>query len=241
MFFLSYTPLVLLLATLAVLACRKAYETSPWFFVYLAFAVTGDVARLVAQSRPSAYFSVYWITEAGYDLLGILVMYEVFRSVLGRLTRVWWVRLIFPAVLLLSIALAIARNHSTAAELGGRLMVYIVIGELAVRFIQVLVFAGLVSLVPLIGLRWRQHPFGIATGFGVYSTAALLATTKFSDFGTKFKLSWGITLLVSYSIAVLIWLWFFAAPEKQDTASPIELSPSPVELEQYKKALGRNP
>jgi len=239
--FLSYVPTLLMMLLLSVLARRSSYKTSPWFFAYASFAVAADVARFLLQNHRDAYFATYWITEAGYDLLGILVMYEVFRTVLGGLTKVWWARLIFPVVVLASIGLGFARNHSTAADLGGRLMVYIVIGELAVRFAQVLIFAGLVSLVPLIGLRWRQHSFGIATGFGVYSTVALLATTKFSDFGTKFKLTWGITLLVSYSIAVLIWIWFFSAPETRDTASPIELSPSPVELEQYKRALRRNP
>jgi hypothetical protein len=234
-------PLLLLMSMLWVLARRRAYKHSLWFFTYVVFAVSADLARFGIRNHSDAYFATYWITEAGYDVLGILVMYEVSRTVLGGLTKVWWARLMFPGVLLASLALSIARNQATAEQLGGLLMLYIVIGEVAVRFVQVLTFAGLVSLVPLLGLRWRQHAFGIATGFGVYSTVALLTTTKFSDFGTRFKLLWGISLLVSYSIAVLIWLWFFSVAEKSEAAKPKEFVPSPDELEQYRQALRRIP
>ena len=118
-------------------------------------------------------------------------------------------------------------------------MLFIAIGETAVRFVQVLVFAGLVSSVALLGLRWRQYSFGIATGFGVYSTVALLMTTKFSDFGTKFIPLWSLTSLVAYSVAVLIWIWFFSVPQKAETPSSELSAPSPGDLKQYKDALRR--
>ena len=49
---------------------------------------------------------------------------------------------------------------------------------------QSIIFTGLVAIVPILRLRWRQYPLGIATGFGGYSLVALLMTTKFYDFGT---------------------------------------------------------
>ena len=85
---------------------------------------------------------------------------------------------------------------------------------MAVRLVQVSIFAGLASMVSLIGLRWRQYPFGVALGFGLYATVMLLATTKFADLGISFKFSWGVISLVAYSVAVLIWIWFFWAPAK---------------------------
>jgi hypothetical protein len=239
MTFFWYLPLILLLPLLSVLAHRRVYKSFPYFFAYVAFAVAAGAARFAVRDHAHIYFVTYWATAAGYDVLGILVMYEVFRAMLGGLIKAWWARLIFLVVLAGSIGLSLARNQATAARLGGRLMLYIVIGEMAVRFVQVAIFAGLASLVPLFGLRWRQHAFGIATGFGVYATVALLTTTKFSDFGTRFKFLWFATSVASYSIAVLIWLWFFSAPEKAERPSGIESGSTPGELEHYKEALRR--
>jgi hypothetical protein len=239
MYLLEFIPSCLLVALLALLVRRRVYATLPCFFAYAAFAVGADLARFLVHSHGGAYYATYWVTEAGYDLLGILVMYEVLRAVLANLTRAWWVRLIFPAVLIASLALSLARAHAAPPQFGRRLAFYILVGEIAVRFVQVFIFAGLATLVPLLGLRWRQYPFGVATGFGLYATVALLTTTKFSDFGTRFKLLWGWTSVVAYFLAVLIWIWFFSVPQKAENPSPERSALSPVDLKQYKDALRR--
>jgi hypothetical protein len=234
----EFIPSCLLVVLLGVLVRRRVHTALPCFFSYAAFAVAADIARFATHSHHPTYYLTYWITEAGYDLLGILVMYEVLRTVLGRLTRAWWARLIFPAVLIAGIGMSIARANVVPSRLSG-IEFYIAVGEIAVRFVQVFIFAGLVTLVPLLGLRWRQYPFGVATGFGLYATVMLLTTTKFSDFGTRFKLLWGWTSLVAYSLAVLIWIWFFSVPQKAETPSPEILAPSPGDLKEYKDALRR--
>jgi hypothetical protein len=240
--FLRYIPLVLLVWLLWVLLRGRAYKEYPWFFAYAAFGVAAGLARLVARlplvTDHEVYYLTYWITEGGYDLLGILVMHEVLRTVLGNLTRAWWTRLIFPAVFLSCVALSLARARAAPPHVGG-IPSYIVIGEIAVRFVQVFVFAGLVTLVPPLGLRWRQYSFGVATGFGLYATVMLLTTTKLSDFGTRFKFLWSLTSVVAYSLAVLIWIWFFSAPEKNETPGSRLSAPSPGVLEEYKNALRR--
>jgi hypothetical protein len=233
-----FIPLGLLALLLSLLLRKRAYNACPCFFAYVTFAVAADVARFVALNHPRPYFATYWITEAGYDLLGILVMYEVLRTVLGSLTRAWWARLIFPAVLIAGIGMSLARANVVPSRLSG-IEFFIAVGEIAVRFVQVFVFAGLVTLVPVVGLRWRQYPFGVATGFGLYATVMLLTTIKFSDFGTRFKLLWGWTSLVAYSVAVLIWIWFFSVPQKAQTPSPELSAPTPGDLKQYKDALRR--
>jgi hypothetical protein len=192
----------------------------------------------VSHGYPHPYYLTYWITESGYDVLGVLVMYEVLRTVLGNVTRTWRAPLIFPAILLAGIAMSLARTDAVPSRIVG-LPFYILAGEIAVRFVQVFVFAGLVTLVLLLGLRWRQYSFGVATGFGIYATVMLLTTTKFSDFGTRFKLLWGWTSVVAYSVAVLIWIWFFSVPQKAETPTPDLSVPSPGDLKQYRDALRR--
>jgi hypothetical protein len=231
-----YIPLVLLAVLLWVLLRRRAYKICPWFFAYVAFAVAAGAGRFTVRGHPSTYYATYWITEAGYDVLGVVVMYEVFRSVLRNLTRTGWGRLIFPASLLLGIGMSLARAYSAPPRVSG-LLYYIVVGEIAVRCIQAIIFTLLVALVLIFGLRWRQYAFGIATGFGGYSFVALLMTTKFSDFGTGFKFLWGRTLIVAYSIAVLIWIWFFSAPQEPETPNPNLPGSSPEALKRHQATL----
>jgi hypothetical protein len=241
---LRYIPLLLLAILLLVLVRRRAYREWPFFFAYVAFGVTADLCRFISH-LPSLhnyrlYFDIYWTTEALYDILGVLVMYEVLRSVLGGLSRARWFPIVFPALVVVGFGLSLAHAHAAPPKFEG-VRLYIVIGEIAVRFIEVLVFAGLVALVPLLGLRWRQYPFGIATGFGLYATVMLLTTTKFSDFGTRFIFLWGVTSIVAYSVAVLIWIWFFSVPQKAETpmSDPSALSTGEGELKEYKDALRR--
>jgi hypothetical protein len=213
MLFFSYLPLWLLAVLLWVLLRRRAYRVSPCFFVYAAFGVAADVARFAVHNFPHPYFATYWTTEAGYCLLGILAMCEVIRDVLSGLPRAWWAHLILPVIFIASAGLSLARTHAVPLPIGG-LRFWIITGEIAVRFAQVFIFAGLASLVLLIGLCWRRYSFGVALGFGLYSTVMLMATSRFADLGIVFKLVWGVISIGTYSVAVLIWIWFFWAPAK---------------------------
>jgi hypothetical protein len=210
---LRYIPLGLLVLLLFLMLRNRAYKVCPWFFSYVAFGVGADVARFIVDRDQHAYFAIYWITEVGYCVLGIVVMYEVFRSVLRA--RIWWTYLIFPIIVITGIGLSLARACAVPPQVGG-LLLYIVTAEIAVRFVQVLIFLGLGALASFFGLRWRQYPLGIAAGFGLYSTVFLLTTMRVSDFGTRFAFLWKISSVVAYSLAVLIWIWFFRAPQKEE-------------------------
>jgi hypothetical protein len=240
---LRYIPLGLLVILLLVLLVKRTYKSTPYFLAYVIFGVAAGIARLITRlavpNGPFTYSTVYWITEAGYDLLGILAMYEVVTTTTGGLLRGRRARAVFAALVLIGLCLSIARSYAIPSQLGHGPLSYVVIGEVAVRFVQVLVFAGLVTLVPVLGLRWRQYPFGVATGFGLNATISLLINLKYSDFGTRFKLLWAITQIVAYSVAVLIWIWFFSVPQKIETPAPELSAPSPGDLKQYKDALRR--
>jgi hypothetical protein len=207
-----YIPLGLLVLLLFLMLRNRAYKVCPWFFVYVAFGVSADIARFVTHGY-EPYYATYWITEAGYCVLGILAMYEVFRAVLR--IRIWWLRAIFPLIVVGAVSLSMAHAYSVPPQVEG-FRIYIVTAEIAVRFVQVFMFLGLGSLATFLGLRWRQYPLGIAAGFGLYATVSLLSTMKFSDFGTRYIFFWKISLLVAYSIAVLIWIWFFRVPQKEE-------------------------
>jgi hypothetical protein len=215
---LRYIPLGLLAVLLGVLLKRHTYKIFPYFFSYVAFGVAADVTRFTARLslNPRAYPTIYWITEAGYGVLGVLAMYEVQHIVLSDLTRARWPRAIFPAIVVASVALSLAHADAVASHFSGRLAFAAVVCEVAVRLVQVLTFA---LLLPLLGLGWRQYTFGIAAGFGLYAGFMLPTTMRFSNIGTRFAFRWGVISLVAYSLAVLIWIWVFSAPQKAESSS----------------------
>ena len=235
----AHAPLLLEMVLLFVLLKREGYKGFPWFFSYSAFGVLADLARIVVRNHFHLYFDVYWISEAGYDVLGIAVLYEVFWSVFRNLGRIWWFRLIFPFTVVFTVVLVIIHSHTQPPRFSDPVRIWIVTGELAVRLLQVSIFVLLVGLVSFLGLRWRQHAFGISAGFGIYATVALLATTKVSEFGTRFMFQWGVLLIVAYSIAVVIWIWFFSMPTRIKQIRNEEPPLSLQELEHYKKVVRR--
>ncbi|MFZ0772816.1 MAG: hypothetical protein WCA49_10300 [Candidatus Sulfotelmatobacter sp.] len=170
------------------------------------------MARFVAHNYPRPYFATYWITDAVFCILSIFAVYEVLSTVFGSLPCGQWIRFIFPVILLVSIALSMA--HAQAVQPQG-LRYYILAGEIAVRMVQVLVFVGTVLAVPLLGLSWPRYSLGVASGFGFYATVMLLTTTRFLDLGTRFRSAFSVTSLTSYSVAMLIWIWFFARPQPE--------------------------
>jgi hypothetical protein len=217
-----YIPLGLLAVLLLLMLRNHAHEDFPWFFVYVAFAVTASVARFAVRNHPHAYYATYWITEAGYWLLGILVMYELLRMVLGNRVRRWWGRLIFPAAMLVGVVLSLAHAHAAPPHLSG-LIYYFVVAEMAVRYVQVLIFVALGALAALalfFGLRWRRYCLGIALGFGLYSSVGLVIESKFFDIGQSFRLLFNLISFVAYAVAVLIWIVFFIAPDAPE-APPV--------------------
>ena len=122
-----------------------------------------------------------------------------------------------------------------------RLLLCIVTGEIAVRFVEVLVFIGLVAFIASFRFRWRQYPLGIAAGFGLYSTVALLITIKVSDFGTRFAFLINVISVAAYSLAVLIWIIFFSLPQMEEpSADPEVVAHYVALLQEYLGMLRRN-
>jgi hypothetical protein len=237
---LWFGPILLLVVLLWLMVRDRAFRTWPWFFAYVSFAIASGVARLVTQSHKGSYFATYWLTDAGHAVLGALAMYEILRKVLRGLVGIWWTHLIFLAVVAIGVGLSLWRAQLVPPQVQGRLLACIVVGEIAVRFVQILVFVGLVVFVALFGFRWRQYPLGIAAGFGLYSTVALLITTKLSDIGTRFTFLWGVISLVAYSVTVLIWIGFFSVPQKEQPPLDPKVAKHYIALlERYLKVLRR--
>jgi hypothetical protein len=211
--FFLYIPLALQVPLLFLMVRNRAYRACPWFFAYVVFGMGADVARFVADGHRHAYYVTYWWTEAVYCVLGILTMYEVFAAVLRTLPSRGWFFFLFPAILVAGITLGVAREHVSPPRVTGLLNTYIVTGEISVRFVQV--FAVLLTVIPLFDLKRPPYHLGIAAGFGIYSTAELLLTTRLADFGMRYMPLWSVLSVAAYSLAQLVWIWSFRVPQRQ--------------------------
>lgn len=225
-------PMGLLAVLLGLMLRGRTYRAWPWFFAYVVFGLAADATRFTVYSHPRPYYFTYWITDAGYAILGALAMYEILRKVLRGLAGVWWVRLAFPALVAVGVSLSLAHVHYTPPRVSG-LLYYIVVGEIAVRFSQVLLFIGLAGFFRLSSFRWSLHVLGISAGFGLYSAVALLITIKLSDIGTRFTFLWGVISLVAYSLAVLIWICSFSMPREYEHSVAKQAEVTPNDLQQY--------
>jgi len=238
-FILWWGELPLQAILLYVLVRKQSFRTFPWFFAYTLFGVAAGTSRFLVRNHESLYSEIYWSTQAASSLLGIAVMYEVFRTVFRNFSRLWWFPAIFPLAVLLSLGLTISRSLSVPTGLQAGIAAWIVGAELGLRLLQVAMFALLVTMVPLLGLRWRQQAFGICAGYGLHASVALLTTTKFYEFGTRFKFLWGLVSIITYSVAVLIWLWYFSVPVKTEPPRAEQPPLSAQEMGRYKEIVRR--
>ena len=235
---LSLIPTVLLAILLGLMLRSRANRVWPWFFSYVAYGVSADLARLVTHSYPRPFYFTWWLTDAGYALLGTLAMYEILRKVLRGMASSWWTHSIFPAVVAAGVGLSVAHARYTPPQVSG-LLYYIVVGEIAVRFSQVLLFIGLTGFFWLSSFRWSLRVLGISAGYGLYSAVALLITIKLSDIGRKYTFSWGKISLVAYCLAVLIWICTFSVPQEHGPFSIKQAAVTPDQLRQDLEELSK--
>jgi hypothetical protein len=215
---------------------HRSYKAFPFFFTYTVFLTVTGLGRFALRNTNQPYLYFYWSTEAIYALLGIAVLHEVFRTIFGNMKHAFWFKAIFPVIVLGTLTLTILRTQGLFT---GKVSLFAIIlsSEMAVRLLQVALFLVLMCLVALLGLRWRQHAFGISAGFGIYATITLFTSTKLYEIGTNFEELWGIVSVVSYFVVVLIWLWYFKGaqePERRRTEYP---PLSVQDLQQYKQAM----
>ncbi len=168
-------------------------------------------------------------------------MYEVCRGVFQNLGRTGWARVIFLTMTIVAIVLTLGRTGKQLPGAENTMMTWVVGVELGLRFLQVLMFVMLIVLVALFGLRWRQHHFGISSGYGIYAAVSLLTTTKYYESGTRFTFLWGWVSIITYTMAVLIWLWYFSTPIKIEPSGSEQPPLSLQDLERYKDIARRGP
>ena len=209
---------------------RGLHRVFRFFFSYTVFAVAALVLRFVVQASYHAYFISYWITEAGYAILGLLAILELFPHVFKAYSLARGFRLVVWAAVLLMIVLSALKAIFKPPIQAGLVIAVIYSLEIGVQYVEIGVFAILVVLATFYSIRLRRYAFGIAFGFGLLAAASLAAALLRSDFGTRFKFLFTYMPGVVYIIAVLIWLLTFLRPEPPDPMDELKSPLRPDEV-----------
>jgi hypothetical protein len=219
---------------------NRAVRHFPWFFSYNAYSVAVGVVRYAFSRNEALYPYIYWVSDGIYAILGMVVMFEVFRGLLRSLARLPLLRWSFAAITLLSATLAHWVTRSMPNDLAP-VMMFVTEAEMCARFIEVLMFVLLLVLVSSLGFRWRHQAFGICAGFGIYSSCALFVATKYYEIGSRFTFSMSVVLIMAYTIAILIWLWYFSTPIAAETPRSSGPPLSLEDMERYKQIVRKTP
>ena len=218
---------------LIILFRRRVYKQFPWFCIYTAVSIVTGVGEFAVRNSPWTYFYLFWIAEAIEAILGFFAIQESFRRVFRNFYVLRWFRFLLPGVGVVMLILAIVEGYFNPPVAARSWLATIFVGEIAVRCLQVGIFALFVALVRLYLLPWQNYAFGISVGFSIAAFGTFMTLMLRSAFGSK-PLIFQYAPAVAYLVAVLIWLASFFKPEPPN---PYQGMVSPLTPEQLLELL----
>src|SRR4030081_2489226 len=185
----------------------KLHRKFMYFFAYVVTQILSFAIIFPAYLRHnySAYFYLYWISNAISVFLGFKIIHEVFLDVfkpfhtlrdLGSVLFKW-------ARLVMLLVAGVVSVSSTSHEMAPW-MLAIVTTQRCVRIIQVGMVLFLLFFAHYLGVNRKQHSFGIALGLGGYAMIelTLIASWVGEHLG---NMSMDLVNMAAYNSALLTW------------------------------------
>ncbi len=181
------------------------------------------------------YFYTYWIAEAVGIVLGLAVVYEVFRhlfSIHGALLRLASLTFRIAAIVLVLAGLIafLMQSSSNFTNLSRAINSM----EQAARIIEVGLMMILFICSTAFGLHWKQAEFGIALGLGFFAAIELSAVTLRPLVGPSHVAPLDIARSLAFDSSLVVWLGYLLAPEKKSSGAN---APQQDQLEQWNQAI----
>lgn len=208
-------PAILVLLAIIFLR-RRLYRELPFFFIYIVYAPLATL-RILTGSRPVLHFWLYWITEALYGILALLVLREVFHRVFAMSYAAYrWFRFLLPVALLLILGMSLAEAfiHPFGGGYIPRFITAVYWFDLGVHALEGTILLLVGTLTMAFPVRWRQYEFGILTGFGISACVIMLADLLALQTGVTYEAFFRYGPPIAYVAATLIWLEAFVRPPK---------------------------
>jgi hypothetical protein len=207
---------VLQLALVCWMLRRGLHRSFPAFFTYNAYFVLSFAPLfLVYHFAPQSYFTVYWISSVLSIVLGFMVIYEIFRhafrpyaalSDLGAVLFRW----VVGFLIVVALVMILTSPQSPTAGFASAVIAM----ERSVRLMQVGLVLLLFLFLPHLGLNWRSHIVGIATGFGFFAAVDMVVYTLITQMpSVHAQVVLSLIKSWAYTATVAGWAAYLLVPE----------------------------
>ncbi|MGB6133226.1 MAG: hypothetical protein WCC14_15425 [Acidobacteriaceae bacterium] len=214
-----------LLVLVFVLMVRRRWQAFPFFTTYIIFQTVEIVALygIYRWSRPRVYFWAYWAGDVLDLLLQLCVVFELARIVL-KPTGTWVrdARVTFMLLAAGGAVIAAVVSFGINPTLPTTLDNWIEKGDLFSAMLNAQLFFAMGLASTRLGLAWRHHVMGIASGWMLWASVGLLVEAAYSYLGPNWH---GVILdnirILAFQAATIYWIINLWLPEpKERTLSP---------------------
>src|SRR5438046_10375488 len=198
----------LLQAGIAIAMLRSnLHRKFMYFFAYVVTQILSFAIIFPAYLRHdySAYFYLYWISNAINVFLGFKIIHEIFLDVfrpyhtlrdLGSVLFKW-------AGLVMLLVAGVVAASSPMIE-SGPLVQAVLTLQRSVRVVQCGLIFFLLVFSKYLGISWKQRSFGIALGFGSFASLELsMIALRVGSYISEPTLS--LVNMGAYNCAITIW------------------------------------
>jgi hypothetical protein len=203
---------------LAVLVCmyrRRIQTYYPAFFYYIVVEVLSDPFLALAKGRwDYTYYFGYWITVCLTTTLSFFVLQEIFRDAfrpfeaLRELSTILFRWSALVLLLVAGMSAVTASNHSPDGITATILLV-----DRNVRVMLCGLVFFLLMFSEYLGISRRHLLFGVAVGFGFFSSIHMLVATAMGHSTVLHRSTLSAIYSSGYVIACMIWLAYLAYPK----------------------------
>ncbi len=238
--YLWIAPTLLQMVILWVMLRRGVHRQFPLFFAYTAYTICEFLILFpmyyIALIPGWLYGHTHLCLVEGGSVLKFGITYEIFLYV-GRSYKELKssARPLLPLLVLALFAAAIVLADLTHRSQSEDPVMFIAnLLERSVAFLQCGLMLGLLTLSWILNMRWQKPAFGIALGLAITASADLILLAINTKIGYYYPLDYGY--MGSYHVAVLVWLYYLAVPEKAAKTPPDSL-PDHAEFEAWRNAI----
>ena len=206
--FLWIFPTLLGVVTLIIMAKDRIYRELPVFTAYLGCVTVHSIfGAVLRETNPALYFYFYWIGDGVTALLGLFVIYEIFKIVLKPFPSVHRIGLLLFRASFFMLALIVATTFKARMSEDVEPWIVMILNlELSIRIFEAGLFFFLFSFASSLGLTWKHHVFGISSGLALFVGTELTVVALRSYFGRAADdLVYQILKPAAFNCGMLIW------------------------------------
>ena len=218
-----------------VLITRRTWVRFPIFATYAFFNLLEAAITYAVSGNGMVYFYTYWICEAISTVLGLAVVYEMFKSLFSPHPALRKLASgVFRGAMILLLVLGLIVVYKQSPTEGTSIGAAVMTAAEAARIVEVGLFMFLFLFSSAFGLRWREHVFGVALGLGTFAAIDLLNVTLRSQFGSGIADVLNLVRMGTFNLSLVLWAFYLLTPESVPKQAEV---PHRAQLEQWNQAV----